>query len=148
LSQHEHTSKVTKWGVDEKYNSIPVEYGCTQCDETFDKPVVYAQEPSAHTEHYSFVDGCFPCKVATLELNTGDAGRAGSMSQKKWDGELQAYRDARSQGIQPAGTSRAQIQAAHDASDKIGKAYNADVMPATNKITKQTASSFQEAGVV
>jgi len=70
------------------------------------------------------------------------------MSQKKWDKELQSYRDARSQGIQPAGTSTQAIREAHQASETLGKAYNADVMPATSKITKQTAKSFTEAGVV
>jgi len=70
------------------------------------------------------------------------------MSQKKWDAELAAYRNARDEGIQPAGTSMSAINQAKEASDKLGKAYNADVMPATNKITKQTASTFKEAGVV
>ena len=146
--QHQHTSRVSKWGMDDKYNSVPVEYDCTECGEVSSTPFVYEETPSDHREHGVYVDGCFACKLGTLELNTGDAGRADSMSQRKWDKELQSYRDARSQGIQPAGTSTAQIQAAHEASDKIGKAYNADVMPATNKITKQTAKSFTEAGVV
>ena len=146
--QHQHSSRVSKWGMDDKYNSIPVEYDCTDCGEVSSAPFVYEETPSDHFEHTSYVDGCFACKLGTLELNTGDAGRADSMSQRKWDKELQSYRDARSQGIQPAGTSTAQIQAAHEASDKLGKAYNADVMPATHKITKQTAKSFTEAGVV
>jgi hypothetical protein len=41
--------------------------------------------------------------------------------QKKWDKELQAYRDARAQGIEPAGTRLAQTRAAVEASDKAGK---------------------------
>ena len=146
--QHQHSSRVSKWGLDAKYNIIPVEYDCTECGEVSATPFVYEETPSDHFKHSVYVDGCFACKLGTLELNTGDAGRADSMSQKKWDKELSNYRDARSQGIQPAGTSTAQIQAAHEASDKIGKAYNADVMPATSKITKQTAKSFTEAGVV
>ena len=145
---HQHTSRVSKWGMDDKYNSVPVEYDCTDCGEVSSTPFIYEEAPSDHRNHSDYVDDCFACKLRTLELNTGDAGRADSMSQKKWDKELQSYRDARGQGIQPAGTSTAQIQAAHEASEKIGKAYNADVMPATSKITKQTAKSFTEAGVV
>lgn len=83
-----------------------------------------------------------------VQVNTGDAGRAESMTSKKWESELSAYRDARAQGIQPAGTSMKAVAESLEASDKIGKAYNADVMPATNKITKSTANTFKEAGVI
>lgn len=45
---------------------------------------------------------------------------------KKIDHELNSYASARRQGIQPAGTSRAQIDAAVQVSEKVGKAYNAN----------------------
>jgi len=48
------------------------------------------------------------------------------MSSKKWDGELNAYKKAREQGIQPAGTTMKKVQEAIDKSDKAGKAYNAN----------------------
>jgi hypothetical protein len=48
-------------------------------------------------------------------------------------GELNAYRDARSQGIQPAGTSMKQIQEAHKASEVLNKPYDANTMPSTTK---------------
>jgi hypothetical protein len=148
MSGHEHASKVVQWGIDDSYRQIPKLYGCIYCDETNPTPWISNDESSEHSQHTEYVDDCFGCKVRTLELNTGDAGRADSMSQKKWDKELQSYRDARSQGIQPAGTSTQAIREAHQASETLGKAYNADVMPATSKITKQTAKSFTEAGVV
>jgi hypothetical protein len=78
------------------------------------------------TKHPEFVEGCFGCKIATLELGTGDAGRPESMSQKKWNKELNLYKSARDQGIQPAGTSTKQIQKAIDDSNKVGKAFNAN----------------------
>lgn len=78
------------------------------------------------TKHPEFVEGCFGCKIATLELGTGDAGRPESMSQKKWDKELNLYKSARDQGIQPAGTSTKQIQKAIDDSNKVGKAFDAN----------------------
>lgn len=53
------------------------------------------------------------------------AGRGDATAQKKWDNELQAYRDARSQGIQPAGTNSKAIDRAVRMSDKAGRAYDA-----------------------
>jgi hypothetical protein len=76
--------------------------------------------------HPEFVEGCFGCKLGTLQLSPGDAGRADSMSDKKWNAELNAYKSARDQGIQPAGTSMKKIQDAIDKSDKAGKAYDAN----------------------
>jgi hypothetical protein len=60
-------------------------------------------------------------------MNPGDAGRADSMPQKKWDKELDAYKAARKQGIQPAGTTMKAVKEALDKSDKMGKAYDANV---------------------
>lgn len=94
------------------------------------------------TTHPDFVEGCFGCKVSTLQLNAGDAKANIAMSRKKWDGELQAYRDARAQGIQPAGTSKRQIDAALSASDTLGRAYDAGTMPAAQRITEKSARTI------
>lgn len=145
---HEHSTKVLEFKLDEKANYIPALYGCSDCDVTSSSAFLIKEVESEHSQHIDFVDGCFGCKVRTLELSTGDAGRADSMSDKKWNRELQMYRDARSQGIQPAGTSTKAIKEAHEASEKIGKAYNADVMPATSKITKQSAKVMKEVGAI
>lgn len=56
-------------------------------------------------------------------------------TQKKWDAELELYRSARKQGVQPDGTKAHQITAALKASDAAGAAYGrdfskADPMPA------------------
>jgi len=75
--------------------------------------------------HPEFVEGCFGCKVSTLSLNAGDANSRLSMSTKKWDAELKAYKDARAQGIQPDGTSMKKIQDAVRISNETGKAYGA-----------------------
>jgi hypothetical protein len=75
--------------------------------------------------HPEFVEGCFGCKVGTLQLTPGDATTRLNMSPRKWDKELQAYRNARAQGIQPDGTSMRQIEKAVKISDKTGKAYGA-----------------------
>jgi hypothetical protein len=85
-------------------------------------------------------------QASNLQINTGDAGRAENMSAKKWDGELKAYRDARAEGIQPAGTTMKQIVAAKKASDTLGAAYNADTMPGTDKIIKSSAEGLKAMG--
>lgn len=46
--------------------------------------------------------------------------------EKKWDQELQSYRDARAQGVQPAGTTTGQIREAMEISEETGRAFNAE----------------------
>ena len=98
-----------------------------------------------HWEHHPVpVDGCFGCKGLGLQMNTGDAKR--DIPDKKWNAELKAYRDARDQGIQPAGTSMRHIQQAHKASEVLGKAYDGDSMPKAHKINKSVANVMKEIG--
>lgn len=58
---------------------------------------------------------------------SNSAGGWDATTQKKWDAELSAYRDARAEGIQPSGTSMAAIESARRISDATGTAYKADV---------------------
>jgi hypothetical protein len=58
-----------------------------------------------------------------LQLN---AGALLTAEQKSWDSELSAYRSARSQGIQPDGTTMPKIRAAMEYSDATGVAYGGD----------------------
>lgn len=79
-------------------------------------------------DHPEEVEGCFGCKILTLQMNAGDAKSAiinGGMTQKAWDKELAEYRKARAQGIQPASTKMKDIKKAVDISNKVGKAYDA-----------------------
>ena len=46
-------------------------------------------------------------------------------AQKKWDRDLDFYKNTRAQGIQPSGTSREQVQRAVEISNLTGKAYQA-----------------------
>lgn len=98
-----------------------------------------------HWEHHpTYVEGCFGCKASTLQMNAGDAKR--DIPDKKWNAELQAYRDAKAQGIQPGGTSMRQIQEAHKASEVLGRPYDADKMPKASKINKGVAEVMKEIG--
>jgi len=97
-------------------------------------------------DHESYAD-CL--QNAGLQINTGDAGRSnGVMPAKAWDAELAAYRDARAQGIQPAGTTMKKINEAKEASQKLGVAFDAGAMPAAEKITKRTAKVMKETGAI
>ena len=86
--------------------------------------------------------------AANVNINSGDATGGRAMSAKKWDGELAAYRDARAQGIQPAGTTMKAVNEAKEASQKLGVAYDAGAMPVAQKITKRTAKVMKETGAI
>lgn len=96
------------------------------CGETVDS---WRCDPRCTKTHSMCRSGC-PTKdhrsyaecARGLQLNTGlDL----TFSQKKWDAELSAYRSARSQGIQPDGTTMDKIEAAVKFSDATGVAYGA-----------------------
>ena len=97
-------------------------------------------------EHPVRLDGCFGCKVLGLQINTGDAkaSRTTGMTNKEWDNELKAYRQARAEGIQPAGTSMKAINEARRASEVMGKAYDADTMINSQTINKKSVSTLKE----
>lgn len=65
--------------------------------------------------------------VRAKALAIGYCGQGGgdATAQKQWDANLDAYRAARAQGIQPAGTDRASVERAVALSDAAGKAYQA-----------------------
>ena len=99
-------------------------------------------------DHPEDVEGCFGCKVLGLQLSPGDASSQKAMSNKAWDKEMDAYKEARADGIQPAGTSMAKIQEARRASEALGKAYDSNTMPSSNLIQNNTVSKLKEVGLV
>jgi hypothetical protein len=125
-----HKSKVAKDGyslIDGQMIFKVELFGCTECDATSPESWSDTGEVTPNPDH---IDSefclCFGCKARTLQLSTGDAASNKGMPQKKWDKELDLYRSARKQGIQPAGTSTKQVQKALDDSNKVGKAYDAN----------------------
>lgn len=64
--------------------------------------------------------------VAYCGVGGGDA-----TAQKRWDSELELYRQARKQGIQPDGTSANKVRKALELSDARGAAYGRDFNVAT-----------------
>ena len=145
---HEHVGKVSGWGFDSGMSWTANRWGCTGCDESFDSIPTSSSPVKGHF-HTSFMDNCFACKISTLQINAGDASstRIDSMPQRKWDRELQSYRDARDQGVQPEGTTTAKIESAMRASDKLGRAYDARSMMPAVKVSESAANLMNEAGI-
>lgn len=71
-------------------------------------------------DHRTFGE-CMRAKNLNLNPNLADTG-----ASKAHDAELQAYRDARSQGIQPAGTTMNKVREAVEISQQTGRAFQAD----------------------
>jgi hypothetical protein len=142
-----HISKVLEWGFTEAHDFKAVKYGCTNCDATSSEPFEEVEVVVDHTK-CGGPDKCFGCKARGLQLSTGDASSQKQTSNKKWEGELDAYRAARAEGIQPAGTTMDKIQEARRASDAMGAAYDANTMASTNLIQNNTVDKLKEVGLV
>ena len=140
-----HISRVKEWGFNEHHDFIATLWDCVLCGVESQVPF---RDDEVIINHSECGEDCFGCKAKGLQLNTGDASSQKIMSNKKWDGELNEYRKARAQGIQPAGTTMAAIQEAYRASEVMGKAYDADTMTKADAITKQSVSSLKEAGAI
>lgn len=147
MSNCSHITRVKEWGFTEDHDFKVTLYDCVLCG--IESTVPFKEEEKIDIDHVNCDDTCFKCKAQTLQLNTGDANSSKAMSNKKWHGELDAYRDARAQGIQPAGTSMAHVKAAVEASNAMGQAYDADtaIAPAES-INKQSIASLKEVGAI
>ena len=144
-----HVGKVLEW----EYNLIDGDviqgvslWGCLKCDKT--SPTVWENfgEYVVDKEPCSENCNCFGCKARTLQLSTGDANSQSFMSKNKYNKEMDAYKEARRQGIQPGGTTMQKIEAAHKASVALGKPYNGNSMPSAEKITPTLAKTMNELG--
>ena len=97
--------------------------------------------------HPEYVDGCFGCKGMSIQMNAGDADSRRVIPNKKFNAELNAYKEARAQGIQPAGTTMKKVQEAVKASETMGRPYDAQKMPPAKTINKKSAAAMKELGV-
>lgn len=77
----------------------------------------------ATKDHASYADCLRSKRSRVAYCNT--AGGQDYTAQKKWDRELEAYRDAKAEGLQPSGTKMHQITAAKAIADATGTAYKA-----------------------
>jgi hypothetical protein len=143
---HQHISKVLEWGFNSDHDFVATLWGCVLCDITASKPFEYDDISVDHTQ---CDDNCFGCKAKGLQLATGDAAGnivASGTTQKKWDKELDFYKQARAQGVQPEGTSRKAVEKALEASEVLNKPYNGSKMPKAVHINKETVAVMKEIG--
>lgn len=70
------------------------------------------------TKNHKTFGECMRAKNLNLNPNLSDTG-----ASKAWDRELEDYRDAKRQGINPHGTTRAKIDEAVRISNETGVAY-------------------------
>lgn len=75
-------------------------------------------------DHQSY-DACLKAANVRTYLASPSRGLDGTR-EKEWNRELQMYRDARKQGIQPDSTRRAGIEKAVRLSNEAGAAYGRD----------------------
>lgn len=78
---------------------------------------------SAESPHPTF-GACIRAKGLRIGYSRSAAGWDATR-EKAWTKDLDAYSAAKRQGVQPAGTSRRQVEAAMQASDMTGMAYGA-----------------------
>jgi hypothetical protein len=140
--------------TEDRKNMIPVTilWGCTECDATSEEMWSDFGVIQSNPDHIdSELCNCFGCKAKTLQLATGDASGniiASGTTQKKWDKELNFYKEARAQGVQPEGTSTKAIQKALEASETLNKPYNANKMPKAKDINKASVEVMKEIGQI
>jgi hypothetical protein len=151
-----HAGKVVKDGyklVNGDMHFTVELWGCTRCDATSETTWADAGIYKTKQIDHSDCDNnpCFGCKAKGLQLATGDASghiiEAG-ITQKKWDKELDFYRDARSQGIQPESTNRKVVEKAIEASEVLNKPYNGETMIKAKDVNKDTVAVMKEIGQI
>lgn len=128
VSEHSHISRVKEWAYDITKGMKPYVklWDCLVCG--IESAVPFKDEDDESFDHSNCnIDPCFGCKARSIQMNAGDAKSAiisGGVTQKAWDKELDLYRKARAQGIQPDSTRTKDIQKAMDLSNQHGKAYD------------------------
>jgi len=151
-----HAGKVVKDGytLDNGQMHFTVKlWGCIRCDAISETPWADAGEYKAKKIDHSYCDNnpCFGCKAKGLQLATGDASGhiiASGTTQKKWDKELDFYRDARSQGIQPESTNRKAVEKAIEASEVLNRPYSGETMIKAKDVNKDTVAVMKEIGQI
>ena len=79
-------------------------------------------------DHPVEVEGCFGCKVMSLQINQVSLRVDGIPTAKAHDKELESYYSAVRQGIEPISTKQKDIDAAVRASNDVGKAFDGNTM--------------------
>ncbi|HET6917279.1 MAG TPA: hypothetical protein VFH56_14390 [Acidimicrobiales bacterium] len=76
------------------------------------------------TQNHSSYAECLKAKAPRVAW-ANSAGNLDLTTERKWERDLAAYKDARRQGIQPQSTQRAAVDRAVRISNETGVAYQA-----------------------
>ena len=79
---------------------------------------------SCGTQDHDSYGACMRAKALQVDVAVPGTGYDPART-KGWDSRINAYKDDRSQGIQPPGTKKSQIDAAVRRSDTTGEAFRA-----------------------
>lgn len=92
-------------------------------------------------DHSSYAECLRAASVQTQAVLTSPLAETYDKTKR----DLAAYRTARANGIQPAGTTLAKVRDAEQASRMLGRPYNADTMPPANMIVNKNTARFVNA---
>lgn len=120
----DHHGIVHEWGFDKDKNWTAVKFICKKCNEVRDERFP-TEKVETVLEHKARCDGscdtCVTNRHLAMSISTGAANSSGIISHnRQTEKELDAYRSARKDGIQPASTKMKDIQNAVRASEAIG----------------------------
>ena len=93
-------------------------------------------------DHASWAECARSANIRVTAIATS-ANRDGFEQTKR---DLKAYKEARSAGIQPEGTTMDKIEAAKTATKAMGRPYNANTDPPASLIATKKAAKFVSNG--
>jgi len=97
----------------------------------YDREVEVACRTGCVTQDHQSYGACL--RAASLRVGWAKSAQGlDYTAEKRNESELQAYRDARAAGVQPAGTRTRQIREAMEVSEKAGAAYDASTQAFSN----------------
>lgn len=78
------------------------------------------------TQDHGSYSECLRSKTLHVAYSNEGGKKGDATTQKRWDAELDSYRSAVKQGMQPESTRTRDIRKAVEWSDRNGKAYSAE----------------------
>jgi|SRR6516164_963903 len=109
--------------------------------------------PRAHVDrHPSYVEGCFGCKLVTLQYQ-GKRPSPTTMMEARWERDMPAYHRLRMQGLQPPhidGCALLEQQATTQHEIELGALFTPEQMPSVERgmeIARDMADFAEERGV-
>jgi hypothetical protein len=105
--------------------------------------------PRPHIDrHPTYVDGCFACKLLTLQYQS-KAPSTQSLMEARWERDMPAYARLRRDGLQPKaidGCGTLEQRAETQAEVEMGHLFTKEQMPIVNDIMAESRESARGLG--